>query len=258
MRKSRHTLFSVMMTTAALLFLISAAVSVILWVSVPLYGLGVKLLNIPETAGYSEEVCFRNYRALFRYLSIFGVSALEFPDFLMSETGAIHFREVRSIFLTVQIIAVTGLPVMWLGYREGRAMHCLDWLRSAAVLAASLTIAVIAGILIDRTQTFILFHKLFFTNSYWQLDPERDPVIRILTEEIFLGASILIFLLMAIGAWVYLRLRARGEEKRKKDGKALLSHGEKLHGKGHNKGSSPRGLRAEAHSGSALHHTAHT
>jgi len=234
MRKNRHTLFSVLMTLMAALLLICASVSILLWTSVPLYGLGVKLFRVPETAGCSAEVCVENYRVLAKYLCLWGKEPLTLPDFPMSDTGALHFQDVRRILHTVQIIAILGLPALWIGYREGRSMHCLSWLRSACVPVVSLVLAIIAGILIDRTGTFILFHRLFFTNSYWQFDPAKDPVIKILTEEIFLGAAIFIFLLMAIGAAVYSRLSMRGEKKRKKDGKALLSHGQKFHGKRHN------------------------
>ena len=78
-----------------------------------------------------------------------------------------------------------------------------------------------------------MFHQLFFRNSYWQFDPVKDPVIAILTEDVFLLAAAFILLLMLLGFVWYLRIRKRGEKKRKNNGKALLSHGKKLNGKGH-------------------------
>jgi len=233
MRKNRHSLFSVLMTLAALLFLITASVSVLLWASVPLYDLAIRLLKIPEATGYAAEICHRNYQVLANYLSLWGRKTLAFPDFPMSEAGEIHFGDVRQILFTVQAMALVGLPVLIFGYREGKKLRCLDWLRTTVTLAASLLAAIIAGVVIDRTGTFILFHKLFFTNNYWQFDPAKDPVICILTEEVFLGAAIFIFLLMALGSGIYLRLRNKGEKKRNRNGKALLSHGKKLHREGH-------------------------
>jgi len=233
MRKSRHTLFSAMMTVAAALFLICASVSVLLWLSVPLYGLAVRWLRIPEETGITAEVCSRNYEAIARYLVLWGEDVLTLPDFTMSASGTLHFRDVRQILLVTQILAVGGVPVMWIGYRSGRKMGAVGWLRAAAALIAVMLVTVLAGIIVDRTGTFIIFHKLFFTNSYWQFDVTRDPVIQILTENVFLAAAVFIFLLLIGGSVWYLRLAKKGGQKRKKNGKNLLSHGKKLHGKGH-------------------------
>ena len=221
------------MTVAAALFLITASVTVLLWAAVPLYSLAARALKIPEKTGFPLELCVRNVRAIVHYLCLWGPKVLELPDFQMSASGTLHFRDVRDILLVIQVMAVLGLPIFLLGVSEGRKLRELGFLKAAVILMTCLSLVVLAGVLTDRTRTFILFHQLFFRNSYWQFDPVKDPVIAILTEEVFLLAAAFILLLLLLGFAWYLRLRKHGEKKRINNGKALLSHGKKRDGKGH-------------------------
>ena len=52
-------------------------------------------------------------------------------------------------------------------------------------------------IAINFEKSFVLFHKLLFSNDYWVFDPEKDPIILMLPEEFFMHAAcaILLFIL---------------------------------------------------------------
>ncbi|MCT1989293.1 DUF1461 domain-containing protein, partial [Helcococcus kunzii] len=47
---------------------------------------------------------------------------------------------------------------------------------------------------IDFSSAFVKFHKIFFDNDLWLLDPKTDLMIRMLPEKYFLNISIRIFL----------------------------------------------------------------
>ena len=59
---------------------------------------------------------------------------------------------------------------------------------------ALITIPIILAIpiVINFEDTFVVFHKLMFSNDYWIFDPRLDPVINILPEEFFFHAGIMI------------------------------------------------------------------
>ncbi|PFN28721.1 TIGR01906 family membrane protein, partial [Bacillus cereus] len=58
-------------------------------------------------------------------------------------------------------------------------------------------IALMLPIAINFEKSFVLFHKLLFSNDYWVFDPEKDPIILMLPEEFFMHAAcaILLFIL---------------------------------------------------------------
>ena len=50
--------------------------------------------------------------------------------------------------------------------------------------------ALLAGIIsTDFTKYFIIFHKIFFTNDLWQLDPRTDLLINIVPEPFFMDTA---------------------------------------------------------------------
>ena len=63
-------------------------------------------LDISSSSGLDEEVIRRNYDVLIDYNSIFSQEELEFPDLPMSESGRIHFQEVKNIFVGLQWILI--------------------------------------------------------------------------------------------------------------------------------------------------------
>ena len=82
-----------------ILFLCLVCVSVTVTLNFrPLYYLDMKLLHISDSSGYSNDVIRKNFDALIRYNNIWHTGILNFPDFPMSESGRIHFEEVKKVF----------------------------------------------------------------------------------------------------------------------------------------------------------------
>ena len=48
------------------------------------------------------------------------------------------------------------------------------------------------------SNTFTMFHKIFFSNDYWLFDYRTDPVILALPEELFMILSVIIIIILFI------------------------------------------------------------
>lgn len=63
-----------------------------------LYYADIQNLHITELSGREEKDIRSNYDALIDYNSLFNHQPLKFPTCAMSESGRIHFEEVKKIF----------------------------------------------------------------------------------------------------------------------------------------------------------------
>ena len=95
-----------------ILFLCLVCVSVTVTLNFrPLYYLDMKLLHISDSSGYSNDVIRKNFDALIRYNNIWHTGILNFPDFPMSESGRIHFEEVKKVFSVFEYGALILIPL---------------------------------------------------------------------------------------------------------------------------------------------------
>ena len=97
-----------------MLFFISFSVVLVLNFR-PLYYHDIEALGIVESSGISEEDIRTNYDTLISYNSIFGQKELDFPTLAMSESGKIHFEEVKNIFQDINNKtqeSVSGIKVL--------------------------------------------------------------------------------------------------------------------------------------------------
>ena len=148
-------------------------------------------IDLPAAVGISEEELLANYNALIDYNSVFFTGPLEFPTLGMSETGRIHFEEVKAIFSIIQIAliisaALTILLCVSLLRRRRYRFLALGGILTLAIPAV--IIAIMGAVGWDRF--FVLFHELFFNNEYWVFDAATDPVILILPDTFFLSCLI--------------------------------------------------------------------
>ncbi len=195
MKHGRHILLGVIL----MLFLISLAVTLTLNFR-QLYYWDMEHLNISHRSGLSEQVIRANYDVLIDYNNFWGPKVLEFPSLAMSETGRIHFEEVKVIFCAVEILAVvTGvLSIAGIGWmRRKQEREYLLW---AAGLSVGIPPLVGLGIAINWDAAFVIFHKIFFRNDYWLFSADTDPVITILPDEFFLHCALLILGLVVLGS----------------------------------------------------------
>lgn len=166
----------------------------------PLYYLDLKLLSIPETSGISAAACKLNYDTLIDYNLIGGPSELIFPTLKMSETGRIHFEEVKDIFVTMQIVAIIAIIALaaWaVLYRRGKVKN-LKWMRWTGLVTFAAASVVGIAVAVDWETAFMLMHKVFFRNNYWMFNSYTDPVIKILPSGFFMHCGILIIVLVFV------------------------------------------------------------
>lgn len=189
-----------MIALCCMLFIISAAVVVTLNFR-PLYYADIDWLHIEEESGYSQDVIRENYDVLIDYNSMFFEGELEFPTFTMSESGKIHFEEVKVIFVFFQkLLIVTGiLSVAAVILRWKRDRRFLKW---TAILTLAVPAAVGLLIAANWEAVFVTFHKICFRNDYWIFDPATDPVITILPDAYFMHCAIMIIGLIILASAV--------------------------------------------------------
>ncbi|TAH67880.1 MAG: TIGR01906 family membrane protein [Anaerolineaceae bacterium] len=168
----------------------------------PLYYLDIKLLNIPESSGYSREVIIENYDALIDYSSPFYKGSLSFPSLEASLSGIQHFEEVKDIFIAFYWLgAFTIITVIAIIVYKSRKR---DFSYLAVSSITAIVLPVIVGLLlaIDFDRSFLIFHRLFFDNDYWIFDPITDPVINILPSTFFLHCALLIIVFILLGSLI--------------------------------------------------------
>lgn len=188
--------------TALVLFFFIVSFSVTFTLNFrPLYYLDIDALNIEQYSGMPKEEIKANYDVLIAYNSIFGdMEKLEFPTLAMSETGRIHFEEVKVIFVFFQWAAIVCLVLAAvLVYLNRKKDNFRFWKYTSII---SIGIPTILGVLIalNWDMVFVLFHKIMFNNDYWIFDASTDPVIMILPDSFFMHCAILILGCVVVGS----------------------------------------------------------
>lgn len=212
-RQMKHKVFNIAAALIAAVCVICISVTAVV-LARPLYYWDTDNLQIPETSGYSKEICIENYDALIDYNLIGGSEKLVFPSFNMSEQGEIHFAEVKEIFITMQVISIAGI-ILFAGFMLYRKLHRVPregtlWMRFTGIVLLSAVVLIGLAMAIDWQWSFEFMHKVFFDNDYWLFDPKYDPVITILPDRFFLHCGILIVLISvtqsALLEWGYRRM----------------------------------------------------
>lgn len=203
MKNVIYKIINIIIAIAAAICIISTSVTVMI-LARPVYYLDIERLDIDETSGCSKEVCKNNYDALIDYNLIGGPSELKFPNFNMSFEGKVHFSDVKKIFITMQVIALTGiiLFVCFLLYLRqwGVTENKTIWMRLTGIVLLT-TAAVVGGaIVVDWQWTFAFMHEILFSNDYWIFNPVTDPVINILPDRYFMHCGIIIAVLVTVMA----------------------------------------------------------
>ena len=228
MKEKRHILYNSFMTFAVFMTIICLAVTLVL-VLVPLYRLAAVHFKLPEKTGYSLDVIMKNYKVLIRYNMLWGKEPLSFPDFASSPSGLVHFQDVRQLFKNMQIMGLLGIPVCYLGYRAGKRMRALEWMKWTCVFTLAVIAVLSVSAVINARATFVFMHKILFTNVYWAFNAKKDPIILILPEEIFLAAAIEMGVFILIGLAVLLvrygQLKSTFTKKYKTSGIKKVSSG---------------------------------
>ncbi|MEN1935390.1 TIGR01906 family membrane protein [Paenibacillus sp. 102] len=180
-----------------------------------LYYADIHFLNIPDLANMTESEIKKNYDVLITYLSPFYQGSLQFPTLDMSTNGRIHFVDVKNILVNIQYGMCMALGIALLGGWYLLRKRKVKFLLHGAILTIIFPIVLTLPIIINFEKSFVLFHKLLFSNDYWQFDSEKDPVILMLPEQFFMHAACVILLFILLGSAIcyfmyrYLRKKRR-------------------------------------------------
>ena len=187
MKKFLNVIFSICFS----IFIITTAINFTVSFK-QLYYYDIYKLNIPKLSNLSKEEIKLNYDYLIEYNLSKNVDEFEMPTIKSSNQGKIHFEEVRDIFQNVNKISRICLIISLIGIIIGiknKDIKILNY-TSKALIIIPLVLAI--PMIINFEDTFVIFHKLMFSNDYWIFDPRLDPVINILPEEFFFHAGIMI------------------------------------------------------------------
>lgn len=187
MKKILNVIFSICFS----IFIITTAINCTVSFK-QLYYYDIDKLNIPKLSNLSKEEIKLNYDYLIEYNLSKNVDEFEMPTIKSSNQGKIHFEEVRDIFQNVNKISRICLIISLIGIIIGiknKDIKILNY-TSKALIIIPLVLAI--PMIINFEDTFVIFHKLMFSNDYWIFDPRLDPVINILPEEFFFHAGIMI------------------------------------------------------------------
>lgn len=198
-------IFGIVAGILLFLFAVSVSVTFILHLRA-IYYADISLLHIPENSGYSVDVIRRNYDVLIDYNTIGFKGALQFPDLAMSESGRIHFEEVKRVFDLFGYMAIILTPVCIAIFIIARKLHSALCLLIGGILGLAVPVVLAVLTAISWDTFFVKFHQLVFRNDFWIFDWRTDPVILILPDTFFLHCAILIFALVFLLSIVMLLL----------------------------------------------------
>ena len=192
---------------ASLLFLLSLAILVTIYLAWILYPFEISWLNLTNRVHLKSDIIQYNFHILMDYLTNPFNPVLEMPDFPSSESGLHHFAVVKGLFHLAQGVAIITLPIFYLFWKQVIQKGFLSLYRRGLLIMLSLPLVLgLVGVFIGFEQFFTLFHQILFVgDDTWLFDPAKDPVILILPEDFFLHAFLLFFCLYElIFGFVYL------------------------------------------------------
>lgn len=117
------------------------------------------------------------------------------PREFFNEREIAHMEDVRGLFLAaialrricvLVILLCLGLLI----WRKAPLRRLLPRMLCAGASAFLLLTVLLAGIIsTDFTKYFVIFHKIFFNNDLWILNPDTDLLINIVPEPFFMDTA---------------------------------------------------------------------
>ncbi len=213
MKLNKIVIRNVFITLALITFIFSFSVVFILNLRC-VYYVDIEVYQLEEEVGLTKDEIKENYDVLVDYMMFWNSKPLEFPDFKMSESGRIHFDDVKRIFVGFQYTCLISFACALIAIICTRKEKDKNYLLYASAISIILPLIVSVLVLISWEKIFILFHELVFSNRYWSFSILEDPVILILPDGFFkhcaIGIIIMILLQSAIAFGIYRRNKIKG------------------------------------------------
>ena len=179
----------------SLLFLLSLAILLTIYLSWLVYPLEISWLNLTSRVHVLPQTIQHNFNVLMDYLTNPLSQVLAMPDFPSSASGIHHFAVVKGLFHLAQGVAIVTLPIFCIFWKQVVQKGFLSLYHRGLLIMLSLPLVLgLVGVFIGFEQFFTLFHQILFVgDDTWLFDPAKDPVILILPEDFFLHCFILFF-----------------------------------------------------------------
>lgn len=142
-------------------------------------------------------------------LHVFTTMGGEYREFF-NEREIAHMTDVKGLFIGGLWLRRIGLAVTvllafaawrWAAKDIGRTAVLKRMIPKSLCIGTGVFFALalsIAGVISTNfTKYFIIFHKIFFSNDLWILDPRTDMLINIVPEEFFMDTALRIGLTFA-------------------------------------------------------------
>ena len=157
-------------------------------------------LNISDMSGFTDEEIMLNYDYLIDYNLNNSVEEFNLPTIKYSKEGKIHFEEVRNIFQFTKRVCLISFLISLIGVIISIKNKNIKFLNTTSIMTIGLIIITAIPLLINFNYFFIKFHEIVFSNDYWIFDPDKDPVINMLPEEVFFHIGLFILVLILLGS----------------------------------------------------------
>lgn len=146
-----------------------------------------------EATGLSNSIILKNYNELMSYLKGH-TPTLKLSNFTFSNDGKTHFKEVKSLFRLNLVLLISSFIMLIPCYIISIKTNNIASILYSSMSVIIFTLLLSIFLLFFFNTAFVLFHKLFFNNSLWLLDPKTDPIINIFPEPFFLHCGVFIIL----------------------------------------------------------------
>ena len=163
---------------------------------------GLSRADLDSTAGALRQY-FNNSETTFFHTVTDG--GLQEPVFNARETR--HMQDVKSLFVWVNrlqelsvIFVLAYVISFFIWSRDGNIRQ----LAQQSLIGVALGVVVLGGIGIFAAfgfnAAFTRFHELFFSNDFWQLDPQTDHLIQMFPEPFWRDMTIVLAVMCGIEA----------------------------------------------------------
>ncbi|MEA5009051.1 TIGR01906 family membrane protein [Clostridium tyrobutyricum] len=210
--KKQYKTLQILFAFSLSLFIILASVKLTLMIK-PLYYFDIEYLSIENQSDFSKAEIVKNYDYVINYMLSPKVQEFKLPSIPYSKYGQIHFKDVKRIFTTIDILLIITGFLSTIGLTINIRRKTFYFIKQTSSMLILLPIVLLTALVINFDRAFVLFHKIFFRNDYWQFDPAIDPIINILPQEFFYHSALLIIILIVLSSIVlkilYKRLTIR-------------------------------------------------
>lgn len=200
----RRDIIAIILGLCVIATLLIAAIENVSYNEENIYKYNIKSSNIDNT-NLSPDELFKYSKNIADYLKSNNDQTILY-DLSMNEKEIKHMEDVNSIYRMMNYIkialgAVILFIILFFAFKKENVFKSKSLF---ITLFGGYVIPIFALILskINFNDAFITFHKIFFRNNLWQMDPSTDKIINIMPQDFFVWELKLILIYFSISLFV--------------------------------------------------------